>query len=115
MLPLHSFSSLGVILPSRTLTLKQQTVLDFLRRYFDANRRSPLIREIQAGCQILSYKSALDRLNALERKGLIRRLPNKHRGIKLLKRQETAAVAEVPRPAPVAAEGPSEPAGAVAP
>ena len=68
------------------LTQKQQTVLEFLQRYFGEYRRSPLIREIQAGCQILSYKSALDRLNALERKGLIRRLSNKHRGIRLVRK-----------------------------
>jgi len=61
-------------------------VLDFIQRYFDHYRHSPLIREIQLGCQITSYKSALDRLNALERKGLIRRLPNKHRGIKLVRK-----------------------------
>lgn len=74
-------------------------------------RQSPLIREIQSGCQILSYKSALDRLTALERKGLIRRLPNKHRGIKLVRRLEVQpAVAQVSEPPPVA-EGSSEPAG----
>ena len=84
------------ILPPRTLTIKQQTVLDFIRRYFDANRRSPLIREIQAGCRILSYKSALDRLNALERKGLIRRLSNKHRGIRLVRKALATALASAP-------------------
>ena len=45
-----------------------------------------MIREIQLGCQIASYKSALDRLNALERKGFIKRAPNKHRGIRVLRR-----------------------------
>ena len=58
------------------------------------NRYSPLIREIQAGCQITSYKSALDRLNALERKGFIKRTPNKHRGIKV-GRQAKEQVSEV--------------------
>ena len=69
-----------------SLTHKQQAVLDFLQGYFDEHRRSPLIREIQLGCQITSYKSVLDRLNALERKGLIKRAPNKHRGIKLVRK-----------------------------
>ena len=73
-------------MPKFALTLKQQTVFDFIRRYFEEHRQSPLIREIQLGCQIASYKSALDRLNALERKGLIKRVPNKHRGIKLVRR-----------------------------
>ena len=69
-----------------SLTKKQQAVYDFIKSYFDEYRRSPLIREIQLGCQITSYKSAIDRLNTLERKGCIRRLPHKHRGIKLPKR-----------------------------
>ena len=68
------------------LTYKQQTVFEFIQRYLAEHRMSPLIREIQYGCQIASYKSALDRLNALERKGFIRRAPNKHRGIKLARR-----------------------------
>ena len=74
-----------------SLTQKQQAVLDYIQRYHLEHRRTPFIREIQLGCQIASYKSAIDRLNALERKGYIKRTPNKHRGIML-----------VPRPAEVA-------------
>lgn len=97
------------ILPPHTLTQKQQTVLEFLQRYFGEHRRSPLIREIQAGCQILSYKSALDRLNALERKGIIRRLSNKHRGIRLIRKALTPKPVEpalMSQPVPVG--GPAE-------
>lgn len=78
-----------------SLTKKQQRVLQFLERYFHEHKQSPFIREIQLGCEILSYKSALDRLNALERKGFIKRLPSKHRGIQLLRRL-TAARTETP-------------------
>ena len=73
------------------LTHKQQTVFEFIQRYMNEHRQSPLIREIQLACQIASYKSALDRLNALERKRLIRRIPNKHRGIKLVRRAAPSA------------------------
>lgn len=69
-----------------SLTIKQAAVFEFIQRYVNEHQRSPLIREVQAGCQIASYKSALDRLNAIERKGLIKRIPNKHRGIKVLRR-----------------------------
>ena len=68
------------------LTQKQQTLYEFITRYLSEHRQSPLIREIQAACQIASYKSAVDRLNALERKGFIKRVPNKHRGIRLARR-----------------------------
>ena len=79
-------------LASFTLTQKQQAVYDFIQRYFHDHSKSPLIREIQFGCQITSYKSALDRLNALERKGMIRRIPNKHRGIKLTRKANQSQV-----------------------
>ena len=81
-----------------SLTHKQQTVFHFIKRYLSEHRMSPLIREIQYGCQIASYKSALDRLNALERKGLIKRQPNKHRGIRLGRRvlPEVGAVLATP-------------------
>ena len=75
------------------LTKKQQAVFEFIRQYFAEHRQSPFIREIQAGCSIASYKSALDRLNALERKGFIKRLPNKHRGIKLARKADPAGQA----------------------
>ena len=70
----------------RTLTPKQLLVLEFIQHYFAEHHRSPLIREVQDGCQIRSYKSALDRLGALERKGLIKREANRHRGIKLTRK-----------------------------
>ena len=65
------------------LTPKQQTVLEYLQRYIAEHRRSPFLREIQEACRITSYKSVIDRLNALERKGFIKRIPNKHRAIHL--------------------------------
>jgi len=67
-------------------------MLAFIERYVDEHRRSPLIREIQLGCEIASYKSVVDRLNALERKRCIKRIPNKHRGIKLAHRASQAAL-----------------------
>lgn len=67
-----------------SLTTKQQAMLEFVQRYMDEQRRAPLIREIQAGCGIASYKSTIDRLNALERKRFIARSPHKHRGLRLL-------------------------------
>ena len=70
----------------KILTSKQQTIFEYIERYVIESRRSPLIREIQLGCEVASYKSVIDRLNALERKGFIRRTPNKHRGIRVSRR-----------------------------
>ncbi len=88
-----------------SLTQKQQVVLEFIRNYFQENHCSPLIREIQSGCQITSYKSALDRLNALERKGLIKRAPNKHRGITLRRVVSNDAPVQTPDAQPAATAG----------
>ena len=80
---------------AQSLTLKQQVVFDFIEKYVEKHECAPFIREIQLGCQIASYKSAVDRLNALERKGYIKRLPNKHRAIKIMRHpsmQEKPAV-----------------------
>lgn len=75
-------------------------MFDYIVQYIVEHRRAPLIREIQLGCQIVSYKSAIDRLSALEHKGFIRRTPNKHRGIRIAHRR---AVHPVSVPQPVSA------------
>ena len=81
-----------------SLTQKQQAVFEFIRQYFAEHRKSPFIREIQAGCSIASYKSALDRLNALERKGFIKRLPYKHRGIRRIWKASAAPATSTTQP-----------------
>lgn len=65
------------------LTPKQREVYNYIRFYVEKNSFSPYIREIQEGCSIQSYKSAVDKLLALEKKGYIRRSLNKHRSIVL--------------------------------
>ena len=72
-------------------------MFDYILRYIAEHHQSPLIREIQLGCQIISYKSAIDRLNALEHKGFIKRTPNKHRGIRIAHRRTLLPVS-VPQP-----------------
>ena len=69
----------------RTLTVKQRPVYEFIKSYLAEHKQSPYIHEIQTACGIHSYKSAIDRLVALERKGFIKRAPNKHRSIRLVK------------------------------
>ncbi len=65
------------------LTSSQQRVYEYIRGYIQLQKHSPYIREIQSGCGITSYKVTFDRLMALEKKGLIKRSPHKHRGIVL--------------------------------
>jgi len=75
---------LGVDMEQAKLTKKQKAVLDFIKAHMGKNKQAPYIREIQQACGIVSYKSAVDKLLALEKKGRIKRVLNKHRGIKLI-------------------------------
>ncbi|MCX5715326.1 MAG: LexA repressor [Candidatus Omnitrophica bacterium] len=65
------------------LTTKQSDVLNYIKSYIEKNSVSPLIREVQEGCQMNCYKAAVDKLLVLEKKGFIKRELNKHRGIKI--------------------------------
>ncbi len=65
------------------LTDRQLIVYNYIKDYYGKNNMSPYIREIQEACGITSYKVAVDRLSALEKKGYIRRKLNKHRSIVL--------------------------------
>ena len=67
-----------------SLTKKQKAVFDFIKRHMEQKKEAPYIREIQQGCGITSYKSAVDKLLALEKKGYIKRALNKHRSIKIV-------------------------------
>lgn len=65
------------------LTQKQRTVYAYIKAYMEKHAMAPYIREIQEGCRIVSYKSVVDKLLALEKKGYIKRSLNKHRSIVL--------------------------------
>ena len=75
------------------LTPKQHAVFEFVQHYTAEHRHVPLIQEIQCACQMASYKSALDRLNALEHTGYLKRIPNKYRGIRVPRKSLCAPTA----------------------
>lgn len=66
-----------------SLTTKQQETLKFIKDFISRNRKSPLITDIQNEFGLKSLRSVSQRLEALERKGLIKRDRFKHRGIAL--------------------------------
>ncbi len=66
------------------LTDRQRSVLDFLRDFLKDNGYPPTIREIAAHFDLRSPRGVQDHLKALERKGYIRRAPERSRGIELL-------------------------------
>jgi len=69
------------------VTAKQRRVFDFIRRYIESNHEAPTIAEIGRQFQMSSSASVHAILIALEREGLIKRIPNVSRGIQVVEEQ----------------------------
>lgn len=65
-------------------TMRQAEVLGYIRDYIAAHRFPPTLREIAAGVGIVSTNGVTDHLRALERKGALRIVDRRARGIVLL-------------------------------
>ena len=68
----------------KTLSSKQQHIIDFIRRFLLDRGYPPSIRDIVSGCNISSTSVVDYNLDVLEREGYIRRHPEVSRGIELL-------------------------------
>jgi repressor LexA len=92
------------------VTARQRHVYEFIRRYVEANNQPPTIAEIGRQFQMTSPASVHSILSALEREGLINRIPNVSRGIELVKvdTEERGDEFEVPLLGLVAAGQPIE-------
>ena len=66
------------------VTAKQRRVYDFIRRYMESNEEPPTMAEIGRQFQMSSSASVHAILSALEKEGLIKRIPNVSRGIELV-------------------------------
>ncbi len=82
----------------RQLTLRQKSILQFLKNYLKINGYPPSLRDICAEFGIKGAKNARKHLEALERKGFISRHPNRSRAIDILGGaiESTAPVTSVP-------------------
>lgn len=70
----------------KTLSSKQQRIIDFVRNFWQDRGYPPTIRDIVAGCRISSTSVVDYNLDILEREGYIRRHREVSRGIELLAR-----------------------------
>lgn len=68
----------------KTLTNNQKQTLEYIQSYIGKNGIPPLITEIKEHFELKSLRSVTQRLDALERKGLLRKDKFKHRGITLI-------------------------------
>jgi len=71
----------------KTLTARQQEVLDFISSYLEEHTYPPTIREIAESFAI-SVKGAYDHVKALEKKGYLRLGENRSRALELLRRDK---------------------------
>lgn len=68
----------------KTLSPKQQRIIDFIYRFWQERSYPPTVRNIVTGCGISSTSVVDYNLNILAQGGYIRRHPGVSRGIKLL-------------------------------
>ncbi len=67
------------------LTKRQQEILTFVHRYTDAHGYPPSVREIGQALGLTSSSTVHSHLSALEKKGYLRRDPNKPRALEILR------------------------------
>ena len=90
------------------VTARQRQVYEFTCRYLETHKQPPTIAEIGKQFQMSSSASVHSILSALEREGLIKRIPNVSRGIEIVKQESSADDYEIPLLGLVAAGQPIE-------
>src|SRR3989304_8337565 len=68
----------------KKLTKKQEKVLTFIKGAIEKSGSAPTVREVQANIGCSSPMGAVSHLSSLERKGYIRKVEGKKRGIVLV-------------------------------
>lgn len=81
---------------SKTITKRQQTVLTFIKDFIRHRGFPPTVREIAAHLKISSLKAVKRHLEALERKGYIRKTEGISRAIEVIGQSPLLQVREVP-------------------
>ena len=90
------------------VTARQRQVYEFISRYLETRNQPPTIAEIGKQFEMTSSASVHSILSALEREGLIKRIPNVSRGIEVVKQQDSNDEYEIPLLGLVAAGQPIE-------
>lgn len=93
-----------------TLYRRQKQVLDFISQYIKKNATSPTLQEIASALNLSSLATVHEHLQALIKKGLIKKYEGAVRGIEILDRQMAKALEgiEVPLVGYIAAGKPIE-------
>ena len=90
------------------VTPRQREVLQYLARFIEVKGQAPTMAEIQSHFGLKSPSTVHHLLSALEREGLIRRIPNVTRGVEIIGDAATANECEIPLLGVIAAGHPIE-------
>jgi repressor LexA len=90
------------------VTPRQRQVFEFIARFIEVHGQPPTMAEIGEKFKMTSSASVHSILSALEREGLIKRIPNVSRGIELVQQETVNEAYEVPLLGLVAAGQPIE-------
>ena len=90
------------------ITARQRQVYEYISRYIASNNQPPTLAEIGKHFKMSSSASVHSILSALEREGLIKRIPNVSRGIELIPSEAEANGDYIPLLGVVAAGQPIE-------
>ena len=85
----------------KELTKRQRSIFEFIRRYARERGYPPTIREIRDGFRLKSNRGVVDHLEALERKGYIKRMPGSPRAIEIACVEELGRNQSLPRGATI--------------
>jgi repressor LexA len=77
----------------KPLTHRQQEVLDYIRDHISGNGYPPTLREISGRFHLSGPRAAVKHLDALERKGHVRRRRGSSRGIEIITRTKISGSA----------------------
>lgn len=91
------------------MTRRQKELLDYLRGYIHTNGYAPTLEEIGRHFSLASLATVHKHLQNLQRKGVIRRLPNQSRALELAVTSDDARAVRIPLLGRVAAGTPIEP------
>ncbi len=97
-----------------TLYNRQRQILDFVAQYIQTNGYSPTLQEIAKALGVSSLATVHEHLEAMERKGVIKRFDGSVRGIEILDKQaadrtQSVAAIDLPVMGFIAAGQPIEP------
>lgn len=90
------------------ITARQRQILEFISRFIEVHKQPPTMAQIGRQFKLSSSASVHNIISALEREGLITKIPNVSRGIEIVKQETASDEYEIPLLGRVAAGQPIE-------